>query len=52
MTRHGNKRIKERVNDYSNKNSLLTLVRKNGRTKEDFIGEFYQYLLKDRKSVV
>ncbi len=45
MTRHGNKRIKERVTDYSNKDSLLTLVRKNGRTKEDFIGEFYQYLL-------
>lgn len=46
ITKHGKIRIKERIQTNFSEQSLISIVFKNGLSKERYIGEFHDYLLK------
>ena len=50
VTFHGKRRTKERTNTNLNYNALARTVSKNGFSKNDFKGAFYNYLLSKSKS--
>lgn len=50
ITFHGKKRTRERTNTNLNYNALARIVSRNGLSKNDFKGAFYQYILSKSKS--
>lgn len=50
ITKHGKRRIRERVDSIHNTNALARIVSKNGKSKGMYQGKFHQYLLSKSSS--